>query len=55
MKLQNLMKLLTLLVAIFYFNVSMGQDRVFSLDKSFSFIPVEKWKNHSEDGSLIFV
>jgi hypothetical protein len=49
------MKLLTVLVVVISnFNVLIGQDRVFSPSKSFSFIPVKNWKNYSEEDMLIF-
>jgi hypothetical protein len=48
------MRTLFLLITFFYFSNLFGQERVFNPNKSFSFIPMENWENHSKENTLTF-
>lgn len=44
-----------LIVMLFVFSNSLcGQNRIMSYDKTYSFITLEDWEDHSESASLIF-
>ncbi len=48
------MRKLFLIIAILSFNTLLGQDSIYSNNKSFSFKPIASWENNSKENILIF-